>query len=94
MSTSDADNIFQLSELGFKVISISIIVAIILGLIALFIFFRVLDGKKVMLFGLQFIVLGFVFNAIADFRMYYPSLSFITIFIGIIVSTIGLCKRD
>jgi hypothetical protein len=87
-------SLFSLSEFGFKLISILFMVTILVGLIAAILFRRNLNGKKIMLIGGELILLGLIFNIIIDFKVRYPSLSFITILIGTIVSFIGLCKKD
>ncbi|MCJ8010818.1 hypothetical protein MUG84_03545 [Paenibacillus sp. KQZ6P-2] len=86
--------LFSLTEMGFKIISLLIILIIVIGIISIFVYRNRLSGKKIMFFGAELILLGFIFNVIQDFKIYMPSLSFITILLGALVSLIGLVKRD
>jgi hypothetical protein len=89
------DSLFYLSESGFRFISILLMVTIILGITVAVLFYRRnLTGKKIMLIGGELILLGLIFNIVVDFKIRFPSLSFITILLGTIISFIGLCRRD
>lgn len=86
---------FQLTESGFKIISVLLMITIILGIIVAVTFFRKnLNGKKIMLIGGELIFLGLIFNLIIDFKVRFPSLSFVTILLGTIICFIGLCRKD
>jgi ABC-type sulfate transport system permease subunit len=88
-------NFFQLTENGFLVINILMAISIIFGIIiALLIFRNNLSGKKIMFLGGELIILGLIFNIIIDYKVRYPSLSFITILLGIVISIIGLCRKN
>jgi hypothetical protein len=88
-------NFFQLNENGFFIINILLGLAIILGIIIALLFFRNnLSGKKLMFFGGELILLGFIFNMIVDYKVRYPSLSFMTILLGVVISLIGLCRKN
>lgn len=88
--------LFQLTQPGFLVLSFMIIFSMIVGV--LIIMQRSIkgkiSGKKIMLFGGELILLGYIFTTILDFKVRFPSLSFITILLGIIISIYGLCKKD
>lgn len=86
--------LFQLDELGFKIISLLLILVIVIGIIILFIYRNRISGKKMMFFGAELILLGFMFNVILDFKFQMPVLSFITILLGMLVSLMGLVKKD
>ncbi|MWV43319.1 hypothetical protein GRF59_06705 [Paenibacillus sp. HJL G12] len=86
--------LFSLTELGFKIISALIILVIVIGIIAIFVYRHRISGKKIMFFGAELILVGFLFNFIQDFKIYMPSLSFVTILLGLLVSLIGLVKKD
>ncbi|MBM7564169.1 hypothetical protein [Paenibacillus sacheonensis] len=86
---------FQLTENGFLWISLLIGLAVVVGLIAAFTVFRHrLSGKKLMFMGGQLIVLGAILNLIVDFKYHFPSAAFICILLGVVVSFIGLYRRD
>lgn len=87
-------NLFSLTELGFQIICLLIILVIVIGIIVLFVNRERLTGKRFMFFGAELIMLGFIFNYIPDFKFVMPSLSFITILLGMLVSVVGLAKKD
>lgn len=88
--------LFQLTQLGFLVLSFMIILSIIVGtLVIILISFKGnISGKKIMFFGGELILLGYIFTTILDFKISFPSVSFITILLGIIISIYGLCIQD
>jgi hypothetical protein len=94
--TSSFYDMFKLSETGLKIISILLFISIIVGIIIIVanFFRRDLSGKKIMFFGGELILLGFIFNTVIDFRVRFPSLSFIIILLGTIISVAGLYKKD
>jgi hypothetical protein len=88
-------NFFQLSENGFFIINILLGFVIVLGIVIALLFFRNnLSGKKIMFFGGELILLGLIFNMIVDYKVRYPSLSFMTILLGVVISLIGLCRKN
>jgi hypothetical protein len=91
----NSSNFFQLTENGFFIINILLGFAIILGIVIALLFYRNnLSGKKIMFFGGELILLGLIFNMIVDYKVRYPSLSFMTILLGIVISLIGLCRKN
>jgi tryptophan-rich sensory protein len=88
------ERLFYLSEPGFNFIFASILIVIVVGLLLTILFRKNLTDKKIMFFGFEFILLGFIFFNIVDFKVHYPSLSFITILLGIVISFIGLLKKS
>ncbi|WP_342439464.1 hypothetical protein NSS79_11515 [Paenibacillus sp. FSL L8-0436] len=95
MEEIPGSNLFYLSENGFLIISALLGITIIIGILLALSFFRKnLTGKKLMLFGAELIFLGLIFNAIVDYKVRYPSLSFLTILLGAIISVIGLLSKD
>ncbi len=95
MGTKDSFyRLFTLNEWGFKIISMLIILVIVIGIIVLFANHKRLNGQKFMFFGAELILLGFIFNAIQDFKFFMPSLSFISILLGMFISVIGLVKKE
>jgi hypothetical protein len=95
MQESNNFNIFQLTENGFAFINILLGATVVLGIIIAVLFFsKNLSGKKIMFLGGELILLGLIFNMIIDYKVRYPSLSFITILLGVIISFIGLCYKE
>ncbi|NMO98194.1 hypothetical protein [Paenibacillus lemnae] len=88
--------LFQLNQTGFLVLSFMIIISIIVGILVLILKSIIgrISSKKIMLFGGELILLGYIFTTIADFQLRFPSLSFITILLGVIISIYGLIKED
>lgn len=88
-------NILGLSETGFNIINIAMLAVFVIGILVVLLFFRKnINGRKLMFFGGELILLGLIFNIVDDYKVRYPALAFLTILVGLIVSIIGLCIKD
>ncbi len=47
-----------------------------------------------MFFGAELIFIGYIFTTFLDFTLWFPSVSIITILLGVIISIYGLYKQD
>ncbi|OAB47160.1 hypothetical protein PBAT_07735 [Paenibacillus antarcticus] len=53
-----------------------------------------ISSKKIMFFGAELIFIGYIFTTFLDFTLWFPSVSIITILLGVIISIYGLYKQD
>ncbi|MDO7907666.1 hypothetical protein Q5741_14745 [Paenibacillus sp. JX-17] len=84
---------FPLTQTGFDVLSILFVAVLLVGIVVMAIRFNRLDGRKMMFFGGELILLGFFFSSFSSFQLQFPSLSLVTVLIGVVVSMAGLFKR-